>query len=109
MATSVADRLSSPSPFSIYLCCITVWEVKFHPNQADKLISCSQDGTLVTLNWKQAADDYVSDATSTRDEHIATYWSSIRNVLSVNSIDYHNRANVLLAGSDSGGILHSAL
>ncbi|KAK3824951.1 MAG: WD40-repeat-containing domain protein [Benniella sp.] len=85
-----------------------VWEVKFHPNQADKLISCSQDGTLVTLNWKQAVDDYVSDATSTRDEHIATYWSSIRNVLSVNSIDYHNRANVLLAGSDSGGILHSA-
>jgi WD40 repeat protein len=85
-----------------------VWEVKFHPNQADKLISCSQDGTLVTLNWKQAVDDYVSDATSTRDEHIATYWSSVRNVLSVNSIDYHNRANILLAGSDSGGILHSA-
>ncbi|KAI8346083.1 WD40-repeat-containing domain protein [Mortierella sp. GBAus27b] len=84
-----------------------VWEVKFHPNQPDKLMSCSQDGTLATLNWKQAMDDYVSDATSTRDEHIATYWSNIRSVLSVNSVDYHNRANVLLAGSDSGGLLHS--
>src|SRR5690606_2227368 len=84
-----------------------VWEVQFHPNQPDKLISCSQDGSLATLNWRQAMEDHVHDIRNTSDDSVATYWSSIRNVLSVNSLDYHSRANVLLAGSDSGGILDS--
>ncbi|KAF9173909.1 Nucleoporin Nup43 [Mortierella sp. AD011] len=108
-ALSIWDvrNMSKPEVKAIKVHNSIVWEVMFHPNQPDKLISSSQDGTLATVNWKQALNEYVSDATGTKDECIATYWSSITNVLSVNSIDYHNRANILLAGADSGGILHS--
>ncbi|KAF9110704.1 Nucleoporin Nup43 [Mortierella sp. AM989] len=107
-AVSIWDvrNMSNPEIKAIKVHNSIVWEVMFHPNQPDKLISCSQDGTLATVNWKQALNEYVSDATCTKDDNIATYWSSITNVLSVNSVDYHNRANVLLAGTDSGGILH---
>ncbi|KAG0256942.1 Nucleoporin Nup43 [Mortierella polycephala] len=100
-------NLSHPEIAGIKVHNSIVWEVQFHPNQPDKLISCSQDGSLATLNWRQAMEDHVHDIRNTSDDSVATYWSSIRSVLSVNSLDYHNRANVLLAGSDSGGILES--
>ncbi|KAF8979061.1 Nucleoporin Nup43 [Entomortierella lignicola] len=100
-------NMSKPEVKAIKVHNSTVWEAMFHPNQPDKIISSSQDGTIAILNWKQALNEHVSDATGTKDDFIATYWSSITNVLSVNTIDYHSRANILLAGADSGGILHS--
>ncbi|KAF9195311.1 Nucleoporin Nup43 [Haplosporangium sp. Z 767] len=100
-------NLSQPEIAGIKVHNSIVWEVQFHPNQPDKLLSCSQDGSLATLDWRQAVKDHVNDTRNTLDDSVATYWTSIRNVLSVNSLDYHNRANVLLAGSDSGGILES--
>ncbi|KAF9583448.1 Nucleoporin Nup43 [Lunasporangiospora selenospora] len=100
-------NLSSPEVRSFKVHTSIVWEVLFHPNESDKVISCSQDGTMATLDWRQAASESILDASKTRDQRVATYWSSIRSVLSINSIDYHARANALLAGSDSGGILHS--
>ncbi|KAG0296482.1 Nucleoporin Nup43 [Dissophora globulifera] len=108
-AISIWDvrNMSQPEVKSVKIHNSVVWEVMFHPNQPHNLISCSQDGTLATVNWKQAVNEHMSDAKDASDKHVATYWASIRNVLSVNSVDYHNRANVMIAGSDSGGILHS--
>ncbi|EDO33534.1 predicted protein [Nematostella vectensis] len=103
-----------------------VWEVKFHPQKADHLFTCSEDGsvwqwdgtsmsapsghstlhgiTSNTLNLTSAADTSVSpwlsvDATKHRME---TYSLLADNRLSINCLDIESRH--LLCGSDCEAI-----
>ncbi|KAK9764056.1 hypothetical protein K7432_008786, partial [Basidiobolus ranarum] len=94
------QEIPESNPFSVHSS--YVWEVKYHPNSPGKIISCSNDGMCSILSYQQEKDQYgyYTDDTPTYQK-----LSSVFNPLSINSIDYHANASLLLGGNDSENLL----
>ncbi|KAJ2185108.1 hypothetical protein IW144_006544, partial [Coemansia sp. RSA 522] len=75
-----------------------VWSVGFHPSDAAKIVSCSEDASLAVTQW-------VSD--SDRQSRGVRHLSGFFNTLSVNCFDVcpFTRTSIIIAGSDSGNLL----
>ncbi|KAJ2401784.1 hypothetical protein GGI23_001165 [Coemansia sp. RSA 2559] len=81
-----------------------VWDVRFDPTDAGRIVSCSDDATLAVTQWSSADRADASVANATR---AVRRISSFFNVMSVNCLDIcpFTRSSVIVAGSDSGNLL----
>ncbi|KAJ2555845.1 hypothetical protein EV175_002174 [Coemansia sp. RSA 1933] len=95
-------NLKSPAMEVFNVHAANVWDVKFDPSDASRIVSCSDDATLAVTQWSSS-----SSAPDVSNERAVRRISSFFNVMSVNCLDVcpFTRSSVIVAGSDSGNLL----
>ncbi|KAJ1921537.1 hypothetical protein H4219_000574 [Mycoemilia scoparia] len=105
-----------------------IWQIMFHPGDTSKLITCSEDASIVVVDWdtseaKKAQSNTsgglyakpfaISNQSQDKQDRVSTLrrMKNIFNTLSVNCFDYykHGQAGILAAGTDSENILFEPL
>ncbi|KAJ2758818.1 hypothetical protein IWQ56_005903, partial [Coemansia nantahalensis] len=77
-----------------------VWAVQFHPADAAKIVSCSDDATIAIAQW-------LADSPDAAARRPVRRLGSFFNTLSINCLDVcpFTRTSLLVAGSDSCNLL----
>ena len=110
-----------PTTTSLKLHDQDIWQVMFHPGDTSKLITCSEDASIVVADWdisetKKADSQLYSRGQQfqKRDQKVggdgvATVrrLTNIFNSLSINCFDYytHSRTGILASGTDSENLM----
>ncbi|KAI8853488.1 WD40-repeat-containing domain protein [Chytridium lagenaria] len=81
-----------------------VWEVTFHPTNAQKIISCSEDGKTSELQWSYDINSLQPVTGGHRQFKVD---QNIHNRLPLNSLDCHRDNNLVVAVGDASGIFLS--
>ncbi|KAJ3082119.1 Nucleoporin Nup43 [Quaeritorhiza haematococci] len=87
-----------------------VWELRFHPNNPNQIVSCSEDASVCVLNWnqQQPANDSHFHRSRAQQKPFKKIESLLQK-LSVNSLDIHPDNNILIAAGDAAEITLSTI
>ncbi|CAG8445954.1 12420_t:CDS:2 [Ambispora leptoticha] len=80
---------------------LSVWDIIFHPNRPETVLSCSEDASIAILDLSKTS--YLRD----RDEIPRLPKNS--NCAPLNSLDYHPSAKLLVSGSDDAKLFFDKL
>ncbi|KAJ3055694.1 Nucleoporin Nup43 [Rhizophlyctis rosea] len=80
-----------------------VWDVRFHPTSANDIATCSEDGTVCVMQWREPTSSVVDTYKPIRR------FRDKNHPLGINSVDIHSEKDVLVAAGDLGCTLMTRL